>query len=265
MRSAQRVIYVSEPDAELWALAVVSADGTVSDAQKRLVAILLRSLKFAGVWSSLDRLWLFAAENATQALIDIKALATATATNSPTFTAGRGYKGSHLSAYLNSNFNPTAGTPNYQRNSASYGLWVETAESDPAGAYRLMGNDSSNYSEISVGVAFLSIHLNQGSPTSVSTMASTATGLVTGSRIAASGAGSTTFYLNGGAQGTGAIASIALPNNNFNILAGNNAGAVYQQSDARVAAVVIGGALTAAQHLALYAALRAYMTSVGVA
>ena len=252
-------------DAVAWQRAVLSGGGSVSAAQLGRVSTLVKSLKSAGVWSSLDRLWLFASENSTQALTDLVARATATAVNSPTFTAARGYQGSHLSAYINSNFNPSTAGGHYTQNGASYGFWVETADSNPSGSFRLMGNDSSNYSEIVTGATDLSIQVNQGSPNGASSILSTATGLVTGSRTAASGAGSVNYYLNGVSGGSGSTSTIALPNNNFNILAGNNAGTAYQQSDAREAAAYIGGGMSAAQVAALYASLRAYMTSVGVA
>ena len=48
-----------------------------------------------GVWAKLDQIWIFAAENAKSALIDLKGLATATSTGgiAPSFTADRGYTG----------------------------------------------------------------------------------------------------------------------------------------------------------------------------
>ncbi|MEI6204900.1 MAG: hypothetical protein WCP68_23385 [Enhydrobacter sp.] len=75
---------LSDPDANAWADAVQGAGGFVTGSQRRRVAALIRSLKAAGVWPLLDRLWLFAAENNVQALIDLKAIATATLVNSPT-------------------------------------------------------------------------------------------------------------------------------------------------------------------------------------
>jgi len=264
MTPAMRLILLGgyDADAGFWRDAVRAAGSDVSPFQMGRTSTLITSLKASGVWFNLDRLWLFAAENATQALIDLKARATATAVNSPTFTANRGYKGSHLSAYINSNFNPSTAGGNYTQNGASYGLWVETAESTPSGSYRYMGNDSSNYSEVVAGTSFLSMQINQGAPAAATTIPSASTGLISVSR---SGATATARYLNGALDSTTTLASIAMPNNNFNILAGNNAGTAYQQSDARAAAAFMGGNLTALQQAALYAQLRTYMTAVGVA
>ena len=62
----------------------------VSSTRRTLVDALIRGLKTDGVWSKLDRLWLFAAENATSALVDVKEGRLATAVSSPTFTTDRG-------------------------------------------------------------------------------------------------------------------------------------------------------------------------------
>jgi len=263
MRPAIRKLLNAYPqEARLWRDAVRAAGSDVSPFQMGRTSTLITSLKASGVWFLLDRLWPFAAENSQQALIDLKSRATATAVNSPTFTANRGYKGSHLSAYINSNFNPSTAGGNYTQNSASYGLWIETAESTSSGSYRYMGNDSSNYSEISVGASFLSVNINQGAPAAATTIPTASTGLISGSR---SGAAAAARYLNGALDSTTTLASIAVPNANFNILASNNAGTPFQQTDARAAAAFMGGNLTALQQAALYASLRTYMTAVGVA
>lgn len=254
---------VVDADAAAWVSAVRAAGGQVSSAQAVRVSTLTLALKKAGVWSSLDRLWLFAAENSTQALIDLKARATATATNSPTFTANRGYAGGTTS-YINTNFNPSTAGGNYTQNSATYGCWVETAESSPASLKRLAGNDSSNYSEFSTGAGSYGYSVNQGAPGN-SQVSSTSTGCFDFSRVAASGAGAVNCYWNGSLTDATTHASIAIPNNNMFALASNNAGAPYQNSDARLAGLWSGGGLTATQVAAFYAARRAYMTAVGVA
>jgi hypothetical protein len=73
---------------EVWAAAVVAAGGSVSgtltSGRKKLINDLIMGLMADGVWSKLDRLWLFAAENSQSALIDIKGAVSATAVNTPT-------------------------------------------------------------------------------------------------------------------------------------------------------------------------------------
>lgn len=250
-----------DPDAAQWRSTVRVAGASVSDTQAKRVSQLVKALKTSGVWSALDRLWLFAAENPTQALLDVKARATATAVNSPAFTGGRGYKGSHLSAYINSNFNPTtASGPNYTRNSCCYGCWVETPESAPSVGYRIMGNDETNYGEFAVGASTYSITIQ--SPAGFgTTIPSTSIGSITATRP---GANNFRAFLNGIFDSNANAASTVVPNSNFYILAANNNGTPYQQSDTRLAAAWIGGGLTDSQVAALHAALRQYMTAQGV-
>ena len=55
-----------------WIGKVYELGGTVSSTRRTLVDALISGLKSDGVWPKLDRLWLFAAENATSALVDLK-------------------------------------------------------------------------------------------------------------------------------------------------------------------------------------------------
>ena len=257
---------VSDPDANAWANAVQGAGGFVTGPQRRRVATLIRSLKVAGVWTTLDRFWLFAAENSTQALIDLKARAQATIIAggaAPVFTASRGYKGQHA-GYINSGFNPTGGGVNYVQNSASYGCWVENAESTPASSIRLMGNDSAGWSEFATTAGNYVFALQNNGSSGSSAVASISAGCMDMNRVAASGTGATSFYQNGALTNGVNIASTTFSNNNFFILASNIGGAAYQPSDARLAAAWMGGGKNATLSAALYAPLRSYLTAVGV-
>ena len=257
---------VSDPDANAWADAVQAAGGFVTGPQRRRVATLVRALKSGGVWPLLDRLWLFAAENSTQALTDVKARAVATVVAggaAPVFTAARGYKGQHA-GYINSGFNPASGGANFVQNSASYGCWVETSDSNPSSLFRLMGNDSAGWSEFATTPTNYAFSLNNNGSSGSSAVASTSTGCMDLNRVAASGAGATTFYQNGAITNSVNIASTTFPSNAFFVLAGNNAGSGYQSSDARLAAAWMGAGRNSQQAATLCAALRTYMTAVGV-
>jgi hypothetical protein len=250
------------PDAMAWRNAVLAASGTVSPQQLARVSTLIRALKAGDVWSSLDRLWLFAAENATQALIDLKARATATVANAPTFTANRGYAGNGSNAIVNTGFNPTSGSPNYTQSSAHWGLWVETTSS--GATMRLGGQDSANTTDMSsngAGATTYTFGVNQAAGVNT-TVANTSLGDFDFVRT---GAAAIVSYHLGAQTATATNASIAIPNNNFFVLAGNNAGVAFVPTDGRVAGFWAGGALTAPQVAAFRAARRAYMTAVGVA
>jgi len=91
------------------ALAVFAAMTTAPDAaRKRLINALIVSLKSSGVWSLLDSLYILAAADSQAARVDWKRPSvTATVTNSPTFTADRGYAFDGSTNYLNTNFTPS--------------------------------------------------------------------------------------------------------------------------------------------------------------
>jgi hypothetical protein len=111
-----------------WAAAVVSAGGTVSSGRKTVIDTYIKALKTAGLWAKIDRLWLLAAENSQSALINLidPAATAATAVNSPTFTANRGYTSNGTSSYVDGGYFAGTGSPNYTQNSASYYCWQGT-------------------------------------------------------------------------------------------------------------------------------------------
>ena len=115
-----------EAETVAWIADVVSNGGTVSDARAALVDDLIVALKADGVWTKLDRLWLFAAENQPSALTDLVALDLATAVNSPSFTADQGYTGNGSTSYVNTTYNPTTDAVSYALNSASVSFWGRT-------------------------------------------------------------------------------------------------------------------------------------------
>lgn len=245
-----------DPDAFAHRNAVFAAGGTMSGERFNLNTLLIRSLKASTVWPTLDRLWLFAAENSTQALIDLKARATATAVNSPVFTAGRGFAGNGSTSYINSGFNASTAGGNYGQNSGTLGTWVETA--DTTSTHRLFGNDSFNASELAVGSPNYSYGVNQAA-LAPSNIAVATTGLLLGTRTASN---AIAFYSGATQQATGSNASVALANNNTFFLAGNNAGTPFVPGSAREALGVIAGGWTAAQVAAFFAPVRAYMTAL---
>lgn len=250
---------VEDADAAAWAEAVEDAGGTVSDAQRVRVTTLIATLKSASVWTPLDRLWLFAAENATQALTDLKARATATATNSPTFTANRGYAGNGTTSFVNSNFNPSTASGNYTRNDAMFGCWVETAQTASAAAHTYVGAYVTNYAYMSQNNTTQNKWAANANGNTLFTF-STQTGLWVPQRT---GANAQALFKDGASVATDTRASTVLENRTVVFLALDIS--AFEATDARLALGVIGKSLTAAQHAGFYAAARAYMTAVGVA
>ncbi len=247
---------------DLWAAAVVAAGGTVSAGRKTLITNLIAGLAADGVWQKLDRLWLFAGENAQSALIDlVKAGASssaATAVNSPTFTTDRGYTGNGSSSYINSNFNPTVGTNNYVQNSASAFVWSNTSGSNTGNLIGQPTNVITALNEQYIdGNTYWSVTSN-ASAVEVSTLGlGGAIGLWAVNR---SGASAEQLYKNGSSVATGVISSVSLANEALWVLATSTVG----YSPKQVCCFGAGSSLNSTEQGNLYTRLRTYMTAVGV-
>lgn len=250
-----------DPDALKWRAAVIAAGGPVSDVQKRRVSTLIRSLKASGVWSTLDRLWLHAAENPTQALADLVTRATATtAGHAPTFTAGRGFQGNGTSQYIDLGFNASTAGGKYTQNDAMMATWVETAQSDASRA-DYIGNDFNNYGLIGqLNVTQAEFGINSAS--SLTGNFVTKVGLWHLQRTASNAVAA---YQNGLAFASNSAASAVTANDNFLALAADQVGSPTNFTNGRVSMSAIGKSMTTGQISAFYNALRAYMTAVGVA
>jgi hypothetical protein len=250
------LIGLQTPDADInaWKAAVVAAGGSVSAGRETLVGNLITGLKADGIWSKLDRLWLFAAENTQSALIDLKARATATAVNTPTFTTDRGYATTG-SAYLSTYAPP--GTGNYTDNSAHIGDWVETATTSNAILMGALGTKQSLLTTLS-GNYDVYINDNSGSALA-SAVAKSNTGFLLGSRT---GASTLALYLNGAsiATGTNAASTPSLPA--IFVGARNNGGTPDAPAPHRSAVASIGGGLTSTEAANYYTRLNTYITAV---
>jgi hypothetical protein len=237
-----------------WAAQVVTNGGTVSTTQKGYVDTLITGLKSDGVWTKLDRLWLFAAENVQQALTDIVADVSATNVNSATFTANRGYTGNGSNMYINSNFNPTTATsPKYVQNSACMFGWSNTSGTESHAFYGDDGFDFVN----SLGITGANLSWQINSAYTRQSTALGATGLYlmnrTGSLVSVVDVNGTQYDT----QTT--VSSAAVSNSHLTIL---RAGGDYSTKQA--SCLGFGGGLTTGDRTNVNSRLRTYMTSVGV-
>jgi hypothetical protein len=253
-----------DPDATAWKNAVVTAGGSVSAGRLTLVSNLIVSLKSAGVWTKLDRLWLFAGENTQSATIDLAALQTAVPTNSPTFTVDRGYTTNGSSSYVDTNFNPSSGTPNYALNSAHMTFWnrlnkAATATVEMGDATVATGHVTSVSVKWSDGNTYFAVNDSNGdggraAPANV-------VGFWAASRVdSATG----TVYQNGSSLGDNGQASVAIPIYTFLVGASRSAGSTPSNfSTCQYASASLGAGLDSTEVSAYYSALSTYMTAVG--
>jgi hypothetical protein len=236
-----------------WIAKVGERGGTVSSTRRTLVDALISGLKTDGVWSKLDRLWLFAAENATSALVDVTDGQLATAVSSPTFTTDRGYTGNGSSSYIDSNYNPTTNATNFVRNSGCAFGWSNTAGVDGGG---LLGQSS-------VSIAIVPKYTDSNCYWGINTPANESTGGLgdgTGLLLAnRSGASAEQLYHNGSSVAAGTVTSQAVQNQNLFAL---RVSGIY--STRQCCCLGVGGSLNATEQGNLYNRLRSYMTAVGV-
>jgi hypothetical protein len=246
----------------------VFADGGVHPTSTQLGRIntLILALKSAGLFASVsDRLWIYAGESSvSQAKIDLIGLNTHTIHGSPTLAAG-GYTGDATAAYIDTGFNPTVGTNNYVRASATLGFGITsnrtTFQNWVAGGYFNVNDESRLIAYTTVAGGNTAYQVNDGTGISAYASSTTSRGSWIISRTAAT---TTTLYLAGASVATTAFADFALSNENVFALAANGgSGVAASFSGDQQWYTYIGGALNSTQAAALDAALAAYKTSWG--
>jgi hypothetical protein len=100
----------------------------ISADRKDLIDSLIVQLKADTVWENLDLLYMYAADDSSNAKINwINSSFTTTTSGSPTFNANQGYTGNASSMYLNTNWIPNTDGVNFDTNTASVFTYVRTA------------------------------------------------------------------------------------------------------------------------------------------
>lgn len=241
-----------------WIAAVVGAGGTVSSGRQVVVNDLIVGLKADGIWTKLDRLWLFAAENSQSALMDLVAATSAGLGGSPlpSFTTDRGYTGGGGNGYIETFFAGSPAVGHYVQNSAHIGMWSNTAtapDSNPSMGTNSAVCDYIYVRQTSSGSAFWGI---QDSGFTLSNTMASGLGHYIANRSASN---AQQGYKNGSVVISNTTASISPSAFNFIVL-----GAGGQRSNIQASAAHIGGSLTATDVGNFYTRLRTYMTAVGV-
>lgn len=248
-----------DPSTIAWVNAVIANGGSVSAARQTIVDNLVVGLKADGIWTKLDRLWLFAVENTASALTDL--IATALATNTAaTFTADDGYTGNGLTAFINSGYNPTLTVQNYVLDSACLFGWKFDAGSDggPLVASNQAGG-ANNWVRIFPVFTDTNVYFDvNANPSTALGGQSADTGLWLINRT-----NNTNEQIDrNGSQLTDAVvASNTLPNDNFTAMKEESTGLFYSKT---ISCMGFGGGLSGADRTNIYNRIRTYMTAVGV-
>lgn len=247
-----------EAETLAWVAGVTGQGGTVSEARKIVVNSMILSLKNGGVWTKLDFLFIFAAENEPSAYVDMISQIIATFVNPPvSFAVDAGYTPDGATNYIKTNFSPDAAGGNWTQNSACLFGWTNTAL---LGQYLATCQtlDNNSYTHVWTDAAGNpSWAVNQKAVLETAVGGGTSTGLYLCNRTAAN---AETFDINGVEIDSAATASTAftgLADVRVGFWAGFYGGG-------QSCCVGGGGALTPTERTTLYSTIRAYMTAVGV-
>lgn len=234
-----------------------------STAQQTDYTNLICGFVTAGLNSKCDALWTPATSDSVSALNNLLSTNyTLSLVSVPTFTAKKGFNGNGGTAYLDTNFNPTTATsPNFVLNSASMFVWSLNAQTNSAANFGAdMGNTNSLIlPAFTSGTTLTYYSLSQSTGYQTFTDTTDGMGFFLSSRTAASGAGSTTMYINGASANSDTRASVSLTNADIRILEdGLNQ---FSKNTASVAGLCSG--LSSSDQLTLYGLVYAYMASQG--
>ncbi len=256
-----------DPATTAWVAQVVANGGSVSAGRQATVNNLIVSIKAASVWTKLDRLWIYAAENTPSALTDMVGLALSTVVGSPAFVTDRGYTGVDSptpSDYIDTGFNPSTAGGNSSQDSAHISAWgVTNVQSGGGGSGWMMGASAVTETNIipryTTDATFFRI--NDGTGSGGNGANADSRGHFIANR---SGASASQGYINGSSFATPNQASGTVPSLNIYTCAQNVANVGTNGCGVQLAMASIGGSLSGTEVLDFYNALRTYMTAVGV-
>jgi len=248
-----------DPDAARWIATVGQAN--VSQPRGRLISDTICELKAANVWAALDFLPVLAAENAASALVDWKARKTMTATNSPAFTADRGYEFNGTTNYINTAFLPGTDATAATGTSQMIGVYERTNVGVNGQAMGALTSTSR--------VTLINPRREFNAPTALINSSVTIGTSTTDSRglgVAQSDNATVAFYKNGAANGTATpVTPGSVLVNEALFIGGHNTGGALQAPRAcSVGYALFGGnAWTATQHQTFYDIMQRYMVRLG--
>lgn len=219
----------------------------------------------AGTWALKDIQYIFAAPDTTTAQLNLISTSFSAVLNgSPNFSANNGYLGVDASTtvYIDTQFNPGSGTPNYAQNSAHFSAWSLTNAAATTGGV-IIGvstglSQTYLYPKFSDNNYYMGINTNTGFASGAS---ASSVGLFLGTRTASN---LQTVYKNGSSLSTDASASVAVPIDNFYVLAQNTPGSGATLGGGyRIAMASAGAALNGTQVTNDYNCAQTFMTATG--
>jgi hypothetical protein len=218
---------------------LASLGGTYSGGQQNAINALIAGLKTDGLWTKLDQFW-WCLQTSADSLVNWKIPGTFNLTNSgSTFTTNTEFKFNSSGNHLSSNFVPSTAGGNYSLNSATVGVWAQTASTNFGYLFGASAGGNNLVAAI-FDTLYTRLGLNSNSFNDDGTNPS-ATGLIILTRT---GSSSVSISRNTSTRSTSSIGSTGLPT--FAIAYGgeNNSGSVGQRTNAGLAGGFIGGGFT---------------------
>jgi hypothetical protein len=258
-----------DPATTAWVGAVTTAGGTVSGGRQTVVDTFIKCVKTASLWTTLDRYWLLAGEDAGSAKVDMANLQSFTVVNTPTFTVSQGYDSITAGAgnYINTGYNPAVNGTNFVQNSATFGMYLIT--NTTSGGFIGGGADAgfANIVElIPIASGFTEYRVNDGLArgNAISNAQASFYQIRTGASVTAQYAYSTVAGV-AGLLSSDTTASTALANGTMFILAiGQGSSPAAWGTNNRVAANFFASGWNATQVGNFEACQNAMMTSIGI-
>lgn len=206
-----------------------------SDAIKTKGDNLIRALKTAGIWSSLDRFGVFKTDGDVNfALIDwVNPALSCTRVASCTFTSNVGFQGNAINTmYLNTGFSAKLEGVNFQLNSCSVFAYCPDAYATPGVIYGANDLTNSNYIQLDPNNAGSAIFFMESTSFGDNLAgADTSAGLWMSQRTAAA---TSKLFRNGTLFGNGSRTSVDRPTSDMYLLGRNNNGTFANACDQNV-------------------------------
>lgn len=235
--------------------ALTDAGAAPTAAEQTRLNTLFDTLTSDGVLAKLDRLFIFAGETETQALLNaVDTTKTASKGGTPTFTANRGYKGSASGDHI---FDANGWTDKYQQDSAFVSAYINSATG--SGPLVFIGGTGSNGRvKYNTSTAAVNLAINDGSTTQAAPAQASRLGAYAMVRNG-TGLGNKRVFRNGALTVSFDNVAGSMPDGNPCVMRSNTS---YNTAD-QLAYWAMGEALTDTDVTNFYNAMLAYLTDKG--
>lgn len=241
------------------------ARGTFDATHTEAICTFINGLDTNSLYTKFDLLYLFAAENTTNALLNIpNATYNGISHGSPNFVSDRGFTGVSGSStvYIDTGLAVSGGGLSFTQNNAHVSIWNNTNASHSGDVALGTGNSATTITEVypnSAGVS--AMYVNNGSYTGSGTSPGDVRGLWLASRT---GSTNVDVYHNGSNFYSDTNTSGVVASGNLFILSNSTVGVATGGGAFQLSAASVGSKLTSSEEVVFYTLLRNYMTTVGV-